>query len=61
MPACEKGYENGIGAMPAKARTAAREKGYEIGIVAMLAEARMAAREKGSKARSKVSNNKMGI
>ncbi len=61
MPAGERGYENGIWAMPAKARTAAREKGYEIGIMAMSAEARMAAREKGFKARSKVSNDKMGI
>ena len=32
MAASEKGYENGIGAMSAEARTAASEKGYENGI-----------------------------
>ena len=47
MAASEKEYENGFGAMPAKARTAASEKGYENRTGAMLAKARTAASEKG--------------
>jgi hypothetical protein len=35
-------YENGIGAMSAKARMSASEKGYENGLGAMSAEERMA-------------------
>ena len=47
MAASEKGYENGIGMMSAKAKMAACEKGYENGLGAMSAEAKMAASEKG--------------
>jgi hypothetical protein len=54
MATSEKGYENGIGAMSAKARTVASEKGYENGTGAMSAKARTAARKKGS------SNDKIG-
>ncbi len=43
MAASEKGYENGIGAMPAEARMAASKKGYENGIRDVPAEERMAA------------------
>ena len=46
MAASEKGYENGIRAMPVKERMAASKKGYENGLGAMPAESRMAAREK---------------
>jgi hypothetical protein len=43
----KKGYENGIGVISAKERTAARENGYVNGIGVMSAEERTAAGKKG--------------